>query len=273
MARVGDFSFGPRSHSATVGTRPVPEDEWLQLDSDFESDLARKAELLERHRDLVLVEPAAPSPAAQELLDVVTTFARERRWPTVRGGGGPLEQASRMVQEDLCLMERSLDGAWVLTGACVCLPSHWVPREKVGRSMAQIHEPVPGYADRLQTATDKLFDRMRDTGTTEIVRRFNWTLADEAELFTPWASAAAQIWPADLTPGRVYLRVERQTLRLLPGSGAIVFTIRTGLTDLFDLPAAELAALRQTLPQVDEATARYRNWPKEYRTALGVSGQ
>jgi hypothetical protein len=59
---------------------------------------------------------------------------------------------------------------------------------------------------------------------------------------------------------RLHLRVERQTLRRLPETGAVVFTIRTHVTRLDRAirnraSAAELAAAVRAMP---EATAQYK---------------
>jgi len=36
----------------------------------------------------------------------------------------PLRAAGRLVQEDLCLMQKQADGAYALTGAILCFPAH-----------------------------------------------------------------------------------------------------------------------------------------------------
>ena len=55
-------------------------------------------------------------------------------------------------------MERR-NGAWVMTAGVVCFPTRWRPSEKIGRTMAAIHEPVPRYDD-IATAVDRFFDRL-----------------------------------------------------------------------------------------------------------------
>ena len=50
-------------------------------------------------------------------------------------------------------MERR-NGAWVMTAGVVCFPTRWRPSEKIGRTMAAIHEPVPRYDD-IATAVDR----------------------------------------------------------------------------------------------------------------------
>ena len=72
----------------------------------------------------------------------------------------PLDEAGRLVQEDLCvLVERT--AATVLEAASLCFPSHWRLHEKLGRSLAAIHAPVPHYAEELEAKVDTFFDRLR----------------------------------------------------------------------------------------------------------------
>src|SRR3546814_12081030 len=60
----------------------------------------------------------------------------------------PLDLAGRLVQEDLCLMTAE-GGAWRLAAASLCFPSRWRLADQLGRPMAAIHDPVPGFNDRL----------------------------------------------------------------------------------------------------------------------------
>jgi hypothetical protein len=67
--------------------------------------------------------------------------------------------------------------------------------------------------------------------------------------------------PAPVTPlpERMRLRVERQTLRRLPRSGAIVFTIRVYLTPLAELGPGEAGRLAAAIRGVKEQEVVYRS--------------
>jgi hypothetical protein len=64
--------------------------------------------------------------------------------------------------------------------------------------------------------------------------------------------------PPKPLPERMRLRVERQTLRRLPRSGAIVFTIRVYLTPLAELGPGEAGRLAAAIRGVKEQEAVYR---------------
>ena len=64
--------------------------------------------------------------------------------------------------------------------------------------------------------------------------------------------------PPEPLPERMRLRVERQTLRRLPRSGAIVFTIRVYMTPLTELGPDEAGRLAAAIRGVREQEAAYR---------------
>jgi hypothetical protein len=64
--------------------------------------------------------------------------------------------------------------------------------------------------------------------------------------------------PPKPLPERMRLRVERQTLRRLPRSGAIVFTIRVYMTPLAELGPGEAGRLAAAIRGVKEQEVVYR---------------
>jgi hypothetical protein len=164
----------------------------------------------------------------------------------------PLELAGRLVQEDLCLVQDSNEGP-VFTAAVLCFPSRWRLMDKLGKPLAAVHGPVPLYVDKLSGAVDRF---MRHLKPGHIVQRLNWSLLDDPALFQPggkWRVDAAAEITAKNAGSRVFLRVERQTLRRLPVSEAVLFGIRVHVYPLdrvIDRPdrAAALADAVRALP-------------------------
>jgi hypothetical protein len=175
----------------------------------------------------------------------------------------PIDAAARLVQEDLCLMLNDGD-SWVLGAASVCFPSRWDLAGKLGQDLAGIHRPVPGYAETLGQPTESFFDRLRPERP---VWRLNWTLIDDPALHQPDPAARTPAPPTDRTVSgegpALWLRVERQTLRRLERTAAVIFTIRTYVSALDDLLQAHpevVSALLATLPTVPAATVAYKGW-------------
>jgi dimethylamine monooxygenase subunit A len=260
----------------SMGLHRLEEAEWLEVDEHRAAVLREKADLLDAERESVLATLPAGDEASRELraavvghlvthhdlLDVSGPRITERTTGAVIDveRHHPIEVASRLTQEDLCVLTRD-DGAWRLLAACVCFPSRWSLREKLGASLTDIHGPVPGFDRTLADPAATFFDRL--TVARPVWRR-NWTLLDTAELHLPSPAARHHPFDPDGDLGaRLWFRVERQTLRRLPGTGAIVFTIGTSVRLLGDLVLGTpgfAEALRRTLSTVDEDVAAYKGW-------------
>lgn len=189
--------------------------------------------------------------ASGRLLDQATGHSHDLTAP----GRHPLERAARLVAEDLCLLASDApDEPYRLVAACVCFPSRWLLAHKIGQSLAAIHQPVPCYQERLATPMDRLFAGLRPG---MMLQRSNWTIHDSATLFQPQPPPA--ITPQD-APGDFFVRSERQTLRRLPETGGILFTILTRLcplTDFLNEPSCA-AALLQALDNLPVEVICYR---------------
>lgn len=266
--------FDGKPLRVTVGTRPLDLADWLLIDEQRASELAAKATLLdERHADVVGTRDEGLA-GSRELLSIVIdhlkTHAADRfdfRAATVRdlergttvdlSSLHPIDAAGRLVQEDLTVMTRDADGRWRLTAASVCFPSRWSLAEKIGADLTRIHEPVPYYEERIGAAVRRFFDRMTPEHP---VWRMNWTLLNDPALFQPGGTRWHEP-PTDFGAD-LFFRVERQTLRALPVSGAVAFTIRTTVRPLgaFAAVPGAFSALADTLEATDEHTVEYKGW-------------
>ena len=169
----------------------------------------------------------------------------------------PLELAGRLVQEDLCLMQKDTAG-YRLVAAVLCFPAHWRLADKLGRPLVLIHEPVPGFAERLAPTVDRFFANL---AAARPVWRANWSLVDTDERFLPPEHRKAGRAIAAARVGEeLWLRVERQTFRRLPRSGDVLFGIRTYVEPLATAidDAAAAAALAARIGEMPDAMARYK---------------
>lgn len=148
----------------------------------------------------------------------------------------PLLAASRLVSDDLCLMERREHG-WTLTAASLCAPSFFSAAEAVGKPLAGLHGPVPGFNDSLLPRVARIFDHLPDG---QILERRNWTVVNDPEPFQPDPAPFRARLPRQSTEeiaASLHVRRERQTLRRAPRTGAVLFTIRIWTERLEDLLA------------------------------------
>lgn len=227
-------------HRLKMGISFLPSlDRWLIIDRDRPRDLEEKRRLTASSPDRVWVEQPESRDAQTEVSVAVAEYLKRfTDIPATEPRGAPLLHASLLVQEDLCLLERDANG-WCLTAASVCFPSRWDLSSKLGRTLAGIHEPVPGYSGKLESSADQFFDALRPG---RIAVRSNWSLMTDSALHQPaTATSAAEPIKLEHAPSQVILRTERQTLRRFERTGCILFTIRTfrdPLEVLADRPAA-----------------------------------
>lgn len=258
-----------------LGLMPLPWAQWLEIDRRLTADLAAKRALLTtRHGEVFAALPEAAA-AASELLTLLAAHLPRHHpeiysragdrlrneltgesWDMARSLLHPLDLAGRLVQEDLCLLERAGD-VYRLVAASLCSPARWRLADKLGHPLAQIHAPVAGYAAKLAAPVDRFFATLKPG---RLVWRLNWGIVDDPAPFQP-AAPPPQLVTAAEAGERLWLRVERQTLQRLPASGAVVFTIRTHITRLdaairTRAAAAELAAALRDMP---EDSRRYKH--------------
>ncbi len=214
---------------------------WIEVDDHLTAQLAQKDELFTTKHDLVFQAAGDTLPAQFEVLHLLMDYLPQR-YPERYARAGrtitvgtqtydpatyrdrPLELAARLVQDDLVLM-RNVDGEHKLVAAALCFPSSWSLAEKFGHAMADIHGPVPGFGRGGRTAAmiERIFSNLKPGHPVE---RFNWSLYDAPDLYYPERShAKAGLFAPDGSPN-IWLRVERQTLRKLPESGDVLFTIK-----------------------------------------------
>jgi dimethylamine monooxygenase subunit A len=267
--------FAGGHHRLTMGLMSLVEEDWLEIDSHLASDLAAKRHLLEsRFDDVFAALPEATAPA-EELLGMLADHlchhhaaifrcadnrlhvaATGDTWELPPPNLHPLDLAGRMVQEDFCLLS-AIDRTYRLIGATLCSPARWRLADKIGKPLAAIHAPVPGYEARLEQPVDRFFALLK---SHKPVWRLNWGIFDDPAPFQPSASPASTGVMAANAGERLWLRVERQTLRRLPRTGAVVFSIRTHIRRVDHAVRAGGAAadLASAIRDMDEATRRYK---------------
>lgn len=240
----------------TIGVKPLDPAEWVDVDDKLLSYLDEKDRLAERVPEKIFVAEPGTEAAQGEVLTLLADHLPER-FPDIYQRLGPqidiipafrrvrldtpyppLLVAGGLVQEDLVLMRRSESG-WRLAAAHLCFPSSWRLHEKFGKALQDIHAPVPDFNRDTRNANviERMFDNLR---AGQPVMRWNWSLHADDVLHHP--HSAGQWKFGDKKIDSLYFRLERQTLRKLPESGDILFTIRIYLDPLAAMEAQTNAA-------------------------------
>ena len=258
----------------TMGLGALDPADWLWPDDRHAAEVAERARLIREQPDQVYALLPGAEPAAQELHDLVRAWLAERRPDLLsppRPAEPPLLALGRLVQEDFCILQRDHEAggsAYELTAAILCFPAHWHLREKIGRGLREIHEPVPGFADRLGGAVERMFTSLR---VERPVWRANWSVVEDDELFHPHPRESLPHLSAENAGELLRLRVERQTLRRLPRTGAVVFGIRTLIEPLARTarrPGAA-GAMAARLREMEDGMAVYKGVPAMRAALLG----
>lgn len=263
----------------SMGLISLKKSEWLEIDDDLKSDLMEKKRLLKTHHDEVCLVETGSELAQAEVLTLISAYLLEYhrdkyaqtknciinqettdlislRSDTTQA----IERAASLVQEDLCLLQY-WDGAWRLTAATVCFPTRWKLFEKMNRSIDDIHEPVPGYRDKLAYPVSRFLNSLK---VEHPVWRLNWSLVDDPALFQPKGHNVTKI-NSNLTNenvgDKIWLRIERQTLRRLENTGAILFTIRIHRWPLKAIAARPdiIKKLRAAIETMPEPMQQYKS--------------
>lgn len=268
------FAFLDGPWKLSMGVRTLDLRHWLVLDDRWEEEIQERRRLSRECRDLVYdVEPGA-EPACRELLALAAewlgTHAADRfeRVPDglrVKMTGelvrldvrDPLLALGCLVQEDLLLLEQAEDGSYYLRAGHLCFPLHWKLADKIGRTVGHIHDPVPRSDERLASPLQRLFQTLEPERP---VWRANWTLTSTPELCRPDRSDHLAHLDEERVGRALWLRVERQTLRRLPRTRAVLFTVKTYVTPLEEIAREPdiAAAIAARLREMPDAVAAYK---------------
>ncbi|RDW86553.1 heme-dependent oxidative N-demethylase family protein [Aspergillus mulundensis] len=114
-------------------------------------------------------------------------------------------------------------------------PAGFDTRKKLGRTLQQIHVPLPRYKQKLSMSMDRFFERLE---VGKAVMRVNWSIMPKGTgLFAAFgglhdhspdeAPREERIEPEGFDGEETFLRCERQTLHRLPKSKAVLFAFHT----------------------------------------------
>jgi len=247
-----------------LGIFPVEISNWLLRDAEFDLTVQLKKKLLATRRSEVVGLQPGGDEVAEEAAQLVSAWAGVE---LASRGIDALVEASLLVADDLAVLQpiKSHDGSeqLLLNAAVVCCPSRWMLSEKMGHNMLAIHEPVAKYADHVGAAVDTYFQRLT---VEKPVWRSNWIIQDHPALFQPQIPTGSLV----KTPDELWIRMERQTLRRLPKTSGILFTIRgyqQPLPEYLSRSTQIAQNIRTMLERLPDDVAQYKSVLK-YRPAI-----
>jgi hypothetical protein len=251
-------------------------DWWIELESTYQERIKQRLDIFQKHGTNVLAMLPGSEPACRELLEMVLQFLCQR-YPhhfslsaTAKevvfhnkilgkseciGERSPLEMLLGHVPEDFAIMDRDAAGSgrYHFRAGIICSSVGWNLGSKIGMALADIHGPVPDYKEKMSLSMDRYFGRLPTNGP---IQRGSWSFELDQPLYLEPSALhheASYIQGLGLEEAisRIHYRVDWQTLRRLPRSGAIAFNFKALFTPLTQLrtepfvPALALKVLRE----------------------------
>lgn len=245
QAALPDAPWGAPFFRRLPGTVAVGPDDWLLADDAYGAQMALRERLLARHAaDIVIAAEgtgAACGAALDAVLDLLLRRAGYRVGPdavdcpdgrrVAVNRGSPLATLARLIQEDVCILERGEGAEHRLVAGVVAFPLGWRLSEKIGQPLTAVHGRIEHYDRAIAARVQRMIDGLKPGHP---VMRCNWFEAVTPALFAPTERPGARHESA-------YVRSERQCLVKLP-DGPVLFTIHTSIVAKAAVPEELRAA-------------------------------
>jgi dimethylamine monooxygenase subunit A len=237
-----------------IGARALDVGQWVSVvDDDWAPTIAMKRALIaERPQEVVACLEGAQEACEEVAAGVLASIGAT---PSMESGIDALVDAALHVADDLCILLPDEHGVPRLVAAVLCAPNRWRLVAKMGGTMASIHSPVARYEDDVASPVNSVMMRLNPERP---LWRTNWGISNHPALFQP---ETPPVTP-NMDAGDMWFRVEWQTLRRLPITGGILFTIRTYVEKLSDFVAREkplVQDIAELVNKIPEDVAVYKS--------------
>lgn len=237
-----------------VGARPLDVEQWVSaVDDDWAPTIAMKRALIaERPQEVIACIEGAEEECEEVAAGVLGSIGAN---PSMESGIDALVDAALQVADDLCILLPDEKGVPRLAAAVLCSPNRWRLAEKMNGTMSSIHSPVARYEEDLNSPVNSVMMRLNPERP---MWRINWGISNHPSLFQPdTPPLTPQMEAADM-----WFRVEWQTLRRLPLTGGILFTIRTyveKLSDFMERDQPLVQDIAELVNKIHEDVAQYKS--------------
>jgi len=171
-----------------------------------ERQLAEKARLLDTCCDQIFALRPPALAAAREAADFISAALNHPPPPATDSDDRAVFLAAcQLIPEDVLLLLPAISKTepdWFLLGGLLAFPGHWQLGEKMGKTLAELHSPVPEFAQRLARPVNRFFTKMQEASPSW---RQNWSLQTDDRLYAP--TERRQGWKSSPPPlpGSLYL--------------------------------------------------------------------
>ena len=155
------------------------------------------------------------------------------------------------IEEDVAVMHQGR-----LQAICFCFPSSWIPRERIGQTLTDIHGPVAD-GNRLRQMSQRIAETMADPGQGSF-RRHVWTIANSGEL-SQHPRNKSDLVPADIDD--LWFRLETQTTHPVGDGLTSLFFVRVETEPLSTIwsDLEKRNTLRSSINSMTDSVLTYKN--------------
>lgn len=272
-------------------TRKLDLKDWVRIDKTYPDQMKERRRLWKLYPEQIYVSQTDDSAVAckWELFDMLVEYLPERfpyiferrekciynkvldeEVSTERSDPEcPLIRAGRLTQEDWAIIEWDEDEqGYKLTSGIVYFPMRWALTDKFQKGIAGIHGPVKPFMDNLVKHVYDVFKKMPPTNP---LWRANWAVFNDLDgpldLYTPTGSLSRNDdnqttkFEGEKTGKVLTFRAEYQTLRKLPKTQCIVFSIRTYqryLDEFKSFPVSDSEGLIKAIENLSDDFVMYK---------------
>ncbi|KAK3069184.1 hypothetical protein LTR53_012679 [Teratosphaeriaceae sp. CCFEE 6253] len=275
------------AYHQTMSLTKLEPDWWLELEQTYVDRIRQREGLFEEFGPMMLQSLPGAELATKELMEMCLQFlcARHPQYfrldvenmvfhnsilgtTTDLRATELLEVLLHNIPEDFAIMLRDpKTGIYSFRAGIICSSLGWNLGSKIGLKLSEIHAPIPDYKEKMQFSMDRYFSKKP---TEKAIQRGSWGLEIDEPLFMPPNDPHEKLREAQdptHTVDRCHLRVDWQTLRRLPLSGAVVFNFKAVFTPVMEfrdephIPALILKVLKEGKKSLME----YKNtWHTEH---------
>lgn len=155
-------------------------------------------------------------------------------------------------EEDLAIMHNG-----ILSAICFCFPSSWVPADRVGLTLSEIHRPVADNHN-LVLASDKLAKTMADPVLGSFKRQV-WTITTNSKL-SNYPHHLPTVEPRGVMD--LYFRLETQTTAPLGDGYTSLFFVKIDVVPLSSIWESHGSQIKASVNSMSEAVLEYKNLKK-----------
>ncbi|KAG8700234.1 hypothetical protein FRC08_004825 [Ceratobasidium sp. 394] len=269
-ARTRDYIYVNKTlrypYYQTMAHQPLLPNDWIELSASYRWYLAEKKRVIAGQGKKVIDSLPENDAACGELLECVVAFLTvryptlfdrllettqdgteldgiysritEERHQWIKGcppeGVEGLTIVSRLTEHDFVMAREREDGHIYYVGGLVAFPGSYLLSEKIGKSMCEVHMPVPRFNQKLLVSVEKRLKRMSPNAPFE---RSSWDIVDDNNLFHHNIATLPEGGKCTVDPGDLYLRIDRQAFRKLPRSKVITLAVHPLLKKMRDIRA------------------------------------